>query len=120
MADPMDIESALGVAFHVKVTNVPELEDRVVIVLDYSPTDEDRPLSFALGVAGEPKCWLTARKVRLIDDIGPNPHANYREFCYAGRRFHPYSIEPIPPEAFGCVSKFRSICRRLYGHVVWE
>ena len=120
VADPKDIESTLGAAFHLEVANVPELEHPVAIVFDYSPTDTDRPLSFALGLASERKCWLTTSKVQQVDGIGPNPYPNYREFCYAGRRFHPYSIEPIPTDAFGCVSKFESICRGLYAHVVWQ
>ena len=54
MAVADDIERKLRDSFNVKVTNVPELEHAVVIVLDYSPTDSERPLSMAFGFNREP------------------------------------------------------------------
>lgn len=116
----MDIERTLGKVFNVKVTNVPELEHPIAVVLDYSPSDLDRPLSLAFGLASERKCWLTASKVQQIDGVGPNSHPDYRQFDYAERQFYPYSIEPLPTETFDCVSKLNAICRRLYDHVVWK
>lgn len=112
-----DIKRLLGDSLNVKVTNVPELEHAVVIVLDYSPTDSDRPASMAFSCSGEPKCWLTAEEVRKIDDAAPNRHPAYREFRFEGRRFYPYSIEALPSEVFGSASELESICCRMYKHL---
>lgn len=120
MAPATNIERVLGVAFNVKVTNVPELDHPVAVVLDYSPTDSARLLSIALGLAGERKCWLTASEVRKIGDDAPSAHPAYHRFDYANRHFWPYSIAPLPADAFDCVSTFGSICHRLYSHVVWR
>ena len=122
MAVADDIERILRDSFNVKVTNVPELEHAVVIVLDYSPTDSQRPLSMAFGLANERKCWLTldAAKIQPIGVDAPSPHPDYRQFMYFGRLFRPYSIEPVDRDVFNCASKFESICRRMYSHAIWS
>ena len=113
-----DIERLLGSSLNVKFTIVPELEHAVVIVLDYSPTDSDRPASMAFSRSGEPKCWLTAERVRKIGDEAPNPYPDYREFRFEGRKFFPYSIRALPPEVFGSASKLEDVCCRMYKHLV--
>ena len=122
MAVADDIERILRHSFNVKVTNVPELEHAVVIVLDYSPTDSERPLSMAFGFNREPKCWLTldASMVRKIGEESPSSHSPYRQFMYHGRLFHPYSIQALDRDVFDCVSKFESICHRMYSHAIWS
>ena len=119
MGDPKDIERFLGESFNVRVTNVPELEHRILIVLDYSPSDSDKLISMAFGIASEPKCWLTESAVQEIDNDGPRPHSAYKEFIYNERQFYPYSIKALLPEVFTCLSQFEGFCRRLYQHVVW-
>ena len=116
------IERLLRESLNVKITNVPELEHLVIIVLDYSPTDSERPISMAFGLEEEAKCWLTLTEseIRTVDDEGPSSHPNYRQFAYQGRQFYPYSIRPLGQEVFACVSRFESICRRMYGHAVWS
>ena len=62
---------------------------------------------------------MTASEVRKIGDDAPNPHEDYKEFTWQGRRFKPYSIRSLPGSIFEDVDALKAVCRRLYRHVVW-
>lgn len=122
MASKDEIERLLRDSFNVEVAIVPELEHPVVIVLDYSPTDSERPISMAFGLRAEPKCWLTLTESEVGKVAGEAPrfHPSYRQFAYRGREFHPYSIQPLDGEVFTSALRFESLCRRMYGHAAWS
>ena len=103
-----------------RITNVRELDSPVLIVLDYSPSTGQPPLSIALDVLGGPKCWMTASKVVAINHEAPRPHMDYRQFRFKGRLYYPYSITSLPQVIFENISEFSSTCRRLYKHVDWS
>ena len=114
------MEDALNQRFNWRLTNVPELESPVLIVLDYSPSNDDAPLSIALDFAGGSKCWMSEERVIKIDDNAPKPHPDYRQFVFEERRFHPYSIQGLGTSLFEDIQIFSSICKRLYSHVEWD
>ena len=120
MTLPAQMKEALDQSFKWRPTNVPELENPVLIVLDYSPGDDQRPLSIAFDFSGGAKCWLSETKVRKIGDDGPKPHPDYRKFVFEGREFHPYSIRAFPQAIFAEIQKFQSACRGLYQHADWN
>ncbi len=102
------------------LTQVKVLESPVLLVLDYSPSVGERPLSIAFDYGRGAKCWMTASKVRKIGDDAPNPYEDYKEFTWEGRHFKPYSIRSLPASIFEDIDALRKACRRLYRHVVWE
>lgn len=114
------MEDVLTRSFNWKLTNVPELENRVLIVFDYSPRDSPNLLSIAFDYSGGAKCWMSEARVRKIGGEGPNPHSDYRKFVCDGREFHPYSIRPLPQTIFADIQEFRSACQCLYRHVEWS
>ncbi len=101
------------------LTQIPALEGPVLLILDYSPSAGERPLSIALDYGGGAKCWMTAAKVREIGRQAPNPHEEYQAFTWKGREFKPYSIQSLSDSIFRDFDALRAVCRRLYRHVVW-
>ena len=95
------------------------LESPVLLIFDYSPGVDYQPLSIAFDYEGRAKCWMTAAAVRKIEDDGPNFNEGYKEFACEGRRFVPYSIGSLPASIFENIDELKSVCRRLYNHVVW-
>ena len=117
MGLPPQMKEALDHRFNWKLTNVPELENPILAVFDYSPSDRQLPVSIAFDYSGGPKCWLSESSVREIDNNGPKNHPDYREFVLEGRQFHPYSIQAFPGVIFEDIDQFVRACRRLYHHV---
>ena len=95
------------------------LESPVLLILDYSPRADQRPLSIAFDYGGGAKCWMTAAKVRKIDEDGPNFCEDYKEFAFERQQFMPYSIRQLPGSIFENIDELKAACRRLYRHVVW-
>ena len=100
-------------------TQISVLEGPVLLILDYSPTAGERPLSIALDYGCGPKCWMTAGKVREIGGLAPNPHEAYKAFSWKGRQFMPYSIQSLSDAVFRDFEALKAVCRKLYRHVVW-
>lgn len=103
-----------------KVIQIPALEGPVLLILDYSPSAGERPLSIALDCECGAKCWMTAPKVRVIGDQAPNPYEDYKAFTWEEREFKPYSIQPLPESIFDDVDALVGVCRRLYRHALWD
>ena len=114
------MEEKLDEFFNWKPVQVKVLESPVLLILDYSPSVGERPLSIAFDYGREAKCWMTASKVRKIGDDAPKPHEKYREFAWEGRQFKPYSIQSLPASIFEDINALKEVCQRLYRHVVWE
>ena len=101
------------------LAQVPVLEDPVLLILDYSPSMEQPPLSIAFDYGCGPKCWMTASKVQQIGNEAPKYHEDYRDFSWEGRQFIPYSIQTLPESIFVDINALRAACRKLYQHVEW-
>ena len=114
------MEGALDQLFRWKPINVPELDSPVLIVLDYSPRTDQKPLSIAFDFSCGPKCWLSVSKVHEIGGEGPNPHPDYKKFVFEERTFHPYSITAFPRTIFEEIKEFRAACQSLYQHADWS
>ena len=115
-----EMADALNGSFKWYHGNVPELDEPVLVVFDYSPSNAEPPLSLAFSLAAGPKCWLSESRVQEINDIGPSAHPDYRRFRLEGRRFYPYSIVALPTTCFERLEVLEQTCRRLYQHVVWD
>ena len=106
---------------HWTFRQIPELEGPVLLILDYSPSAGERPLSIALDHGCGPKCWMTAARTRRIGNVRPpRPYEEYKEFVWAGRQFKPYSIKRLSKSIFCDIEALTDVCRRLYRHAVWE
>ena len=116
----VEMTEALNERFRWRRTNVSALENPILVVLDYSPGDDQRLLSIAFDLSGGPKCWLTESHVREIGGKGPNPHLDYKKFVFEGREFYPYSIVAFPQTIFQEIREFAAACRCLYGHINWR
>ena len=116
----VNMKEALDKFFNWRLVNVSELENPVLIVLEYSPNDKQCPLSIAFDYFGGPKCWLSKSKVMKIGDVGPKSYKEYRKFVFNERKFYPYSIEAFPKNIFEEIEKFKSACRLLYQHIDWS
>ena len=101
------------------LVQVPVLESPVLLILDYSPSVGEQPLSIAFDCECGPKCWMTASEVRKIGNNRPKYYGAYKEFTWEGQRFRPYSIQNLPSEIFENIDTLMAICRNLYRHVVW-
>lgn len=82
----------VNVCLTLGVEKVPE---EILIVKDYAPSmgDENR-VCMALSCLNYPqnfsnKIWLSVAPSNVI---GLSYHPDYREFCYDGVKYHPYSI----------------------------
>ena len=113
------MEDALNQRFNWRLTNVPELDSPVLIILDYSPGDDDTPLSIALDFSGGAKCWISEEQVVEIDNKAPAPNSKYKQFEFEGRRFYPFSVQGLGTSLFEDIETLNSICERLYRHIDW-
>ena len=116
---PVAMKQKLDQLFNWKLAQIPALESPVLLVLDYSPSVGEPPLSIAFDYGQGPKCWMTASKVEKIGDNAPNLHDDYREFTWEGRQFKPYSIKSLSGSIFEDIDALTAACRNLYRHVVW-
>ena len=116
---PEAMTEKLSQFFNWALTQVPVLESPVLLILDYSPSVGERPLSIAFDYGRGAKCWMTASKVRKIGEAAPNPHEEYKEFNWKGRQFKPYSIQSLSALIFEDIDALKNACRKLYRHVVW-
>lgn len=113
-------EALNQVAINWELVNISELDVPVLIVLDYSPSDNQPPHSIAFDCSGAPKCWITASKVCTINGNSPSIHPDYREFCFRNRKFYPYSIQAFSNTIFQDIREFKSACQALYQHADWS
>ena len=114
------MRDALNQRFNWHLTNVPELENPVLIILDFSPDETGGLLSVAFDTTAAPKCWMSEANVNLINGIGPKSHSDYKHFVFKERLFHPFSIKPLGTVIFQDIQKLSSVCNRLYRHVNWK
>ena len=114
-----EITLALARRFKWKLTNVPPLEKPVLIVCDYSPSDDAPPLSIAFDWAGRAMCWLSETRLVKIGDNCPRHHPRYKQFVFEGRQFHPFSVQAFPKEIFSNIDALIFACQNLYGHIEW-
>lgn len=98
--------------------NRPELDQPVLIVVDYSPSAEHCPICIAFDLSGGPKCWLSVSEVYERYGEKPKFHPPYREFVFDGRRMYPYSIRAFAGDIFENIEHFKIACQDLYWHTV--
>lgn len=108
--------SLLDLEFRWKEENIANLDCPVLIVLDYSPSCSQPPVSMAFDSECRSRCWLTVTTVVPVNDRCPNSYPDYRSFSFDNRTFHPYSVGAFPPTIFEDISVFRSACLNLYLH----
>ena len=99
--------------------NVPGLAQPVLIIFDYSPTDNGPLLSIAFDGEFGPKCWMSENQVKTINGKGPNLNDGYGNFQFRGRQFYGYSIVAFSQSEFDDIDRLEDACRRHYAHIVW-
>ncbi len=99
--------------------NIPNLDQPVLIILNYSPPNENLPVSFAFNLRSEPKCWMSVSgdKIRQIEGKPPTYWPDYKDFSYRERKFYAYSVEAFEDSVFRNISEFGEVCDRLYAHI---
>ena len=115
-----EMTRALDRRFKWKLTNVPALEKPVLIIFDYSPSDETPPLSVAFDWVGRAMCWLSESRLVEIGDKCPRQYPGYKQFVFEGRQFHPFSVRAFPKAIFSDINALVLACRGLYDHVEWN
>lgn len=109
---------ALADRFKYYYGNIPALPQPVLAVFDYSPTDNEPPLSIVFDGELGAKCWMSERNVKEIDGNGPRL-GTYGDYQYDGHQFYGFSIQAFSQSDFDDADRIESICRRLYAHIVW-
>ena len=71
-----EFREALDQSVKWQLTNVPELDNIVLIVFDYSPGNDHPPISIAFDCSGGAKCWMSRPKVKSINGNAPNPYSD--------------------------------------------
>jgi len=100
--------------------NVPGLPQYVLIIFDYSPSDNEPPLSIAFDGELGPKCWMTENKFKEIGNSQPLNLGAYEDFYYEERKFYSYSVTSYPQSDFNDVNLIEKNCWQLYQHIVWS
>lgn len=118
MALSKEMKKELSRSFKWRLENVPGLDEPVLVVLDYSPRNDQSPISIAFDWNGGPKCWISESQVCKQDGQSPSSHPQYREFVFERHRFYPYSIQAFPKDIFEDIEQFKTACRSLYRHAV--
>lgn len=98
--------------------NIPALAQPVLVVFDYSPTDNEPPLSIVFDGEFGPKCWMSESNTKYINGDGPRL-GHYGNYQFEGHQFYGFSIQPFSQSDFDDVDGIERICRRLYSHIVW-
>ncbi len=100
-----------------KYTSIPSLDQPVLIILNYRPSIESSPFSFAFNLKGENKCWISCDKVKEICGKSPNRHEDYVDFNHKTHKFYAYSVEAFKDTTFSNIAEFKKICNTLYTHI---
>ena len=111
-----EFKEELNKLFSWRYEDISNLDHTILIILDYSPSNKDRPFSFAFSLRKESKCWISHDKMRQIGDNSPSYHPKYREFTYETRKFHPYSVR-AEHISFGNIDELKKVCDALYAHI---
>ena len=103
--------------FDWEYTNIPNLEEPVLIISNYSPSSELPPFSFAFSLRRSPKCWISHDKVKKVGNEAPNRYPDYKDFNHTGQRFYAYSVRALENSTFTDIAKFKRVCDRLYANI---
>ena len=112
-----EFREGLNEYFDWEYTNIPNLEEPVLIIFNYSPLSESLPFSFGFSLRGSPKCWISHDKVKEVGGESPNRKQDYRDFNYKGQRFYAYSVQSFENSTFRNIAEFKKVCKRLYANI---
>jgi len=78
----------------------PNIPERLLLIINYSPSDKKPPACFALSLENyyngdnnfPNKCWMDFEKISCPHEECPNPYPGYKEFEHNGKKYHPFSI----------------------------
>ena len=112
-----EFREGLAEYFDWEYTNIPNLEEPVLIISNYSPSSEFHPFSFAFSLRGSPKCWISHDKVKKVGDEAPNRHPDYKDFNRNRQKFYAYSVRAFENSTFTDIAKFKRVCDKLYANI---
>ena len=112
-----EFREELAEYFDWEYTNIPNLEEPVLMIFNYSPSNESSPFSFAFSLRGNPKCWISHDKVKEVGDKAPNRYPDYKDFNHNRQKFYAYSVQAFENSTFSDIAKFKRVCNRLYANI---
>ena len=117
-----ELQPGLSSLFKYEICYVKNLDEPILIILDYSPQNNEPLASFAFSL-GEydggifpPKCWMTHTELSPEYQDPPRLHEGYKKFSYEGNQFYPFSVnlsEYTPKD----VTSIKNVINSLYGHI---
>ena len=113
------------------VSDIPNIDYPLLLILDYSPESEDKPVSFAFSLSQyykniddnfESRFWMTEENTydNSRNDLKwPNYEKSYNKFKYSDYYFYPFSAT-INGYNFLDIRTVKALLRRLYGCIKFE
>lgn len=122
-----ELQPELAKWFQYEICYIDNLDEPVLLILDYSSQNNAPPASFALSLADyeegkfPSKCWITHNKVRPVGNQPnlPKLHDAYKEFSSCGHKFHPFSVQlhDYNPQK---ADSIKQLIDSLYCHINFE
>ena len=100
--------------------NIPNVEDVSIIINNYSPNDNQRPISIAFSINIQNKIfnakfWLTENNLKEIEDRYLPLHSKYKEFSYEDKYFYPVSVNLSDYKVDA--NSIQILCKQIYEHI---
>ena len=119
-----ELQSGLNEFFKYEICYINNESSPVLIILDYSPKNNDPPASFALSLEGyenngfPSKCWMTHTEILPFNNEGNPPKRNdgYKKFSHQEKEFHPFSVN-LSDYTPKNVASIKLVIDRLYRHI---
>ena len=121
-----NLEQTLKNDFDFKiVSDIPNIDYPLLLILDYSPESEDKLVSFAFSLLKyyqnsnndfNRRFWMTEANSHDNSSNNPewpNSHPPYKEFNYSNYHFYPFSIK-VEGYNFLEIQSMRKLLRNLY------
>ena len=117
-----ELQPGLDPLFKYEIDYVNNLSEPLLIILDYSPRNDDPVISFALSLQNyhedsfPPKCWITHKELSSINDECPSFHEEYKKISYQDNQFYPFSVN-LSGYTPKDVTSIKNVINRLYRHI---
>lgn len=101
--------------------NIQNVEDVSIIIKNYSPDNNKRPVSIAFSINDDnnssfnPKCWMTERNLKEVDGRMIPYHEAYKEFEFENKKFYPFSVNLGSYKVNA--EDIKKLCGHLYKHI---
>lgn len=117
-----ELQSSLDPLFKYEIDYVNNLSEPLLIILDYSPQNDEPVASFVLSLQGyhensfPSKCWITRKELLPINNECPRPYGDYKKISYQDNQFYPFSVN-LSGYTPKDVTSIKNVINRLYRHL---